>query len=172
MGWGCPCWASARIPGALFIAESGGAASTARRGRGTAQGTWGRGAGECFSGGLWHLAGGGKEPGTPAHSGRAYLHLAMVTNPVRSPGVNTQSWAVGRDAAVMGSGLGGALQGWEAGGLHGSWLAVSTQCPVSCPGVGGDCAQTFALVLHDPGASLCIGGWAWVIPAPHSGDEQ
>lgn len=59
------------------------------------------------------------------HLGRACLHLTTVTNSVWSPGVNVQSWAAGRDAAVMGSGLGGALQGWEAGGLCGSRLAVS-----------------------------------------------
>lgn len=105
------------------------------------------------------------------HSGRACLILSMVANPVRAPGVTARSWAAGRDAAVMGSGLGSALQHWEAGGPHGSRLAVSPQCPVSCPGVGGVCAQTFALAPRGLGASLSTGGWARAVPAPCSGKE-
>jgi len=49
------------------------------------------------------------------HSGRAHLHLFTAANPVQLPGANARSWAAGRDAAVVGSGLGAALQGWEAG---------------------------------------------------------
>lgn len=89
------------------------------------------------------------------HLGRAYLHLTMVTNPVQSPGVNAWSWAASRDAAVMGSGLGGALQGWEGAGLRGLRLAVSPQCPMSLPGVGDACVQTFTLAPCSLGALLC-----------------
>lgn len=155
MGWGCPCWASAQLPGVLFVAESRGAASAAQHRQGTAQGLWGCGVGESLSGGLWHSADGVKEPGAPVHLGRAYLHLTMVTNPVQSPGVNAWSWAASRDAAVMGSGLGGALQGWEGAGLRGLRLAVSPQCPMSLPGVGDACVQTFTLAPRSLGALLC-----------------
>lgn len=106
------------------------------------------------------------------HSGRAHLRLTMVTNPVWSPGINTWSWAAGGDAAVTGSGLGGTLQGWEAGGVCGFRLAVSPQCLMSHPGVGGVYAQTFALAPCGLGASLCTGGWAWAVPASCSGGKQ